>query len=866
MSKGSEAWREYEERINSNNSSILDLKKSMFETAEAAASLAAQKAEKKVDKYNSKNELLDAEAGNEVSAEKQNKFLDSKIKNIGKQKKSYQDAVTTDRKNRDSAKKALDKFKSTSKNKKLLTQLKKYTSSNKRIPAALLKKISGLNDNGKLLKACAAYNAYIDAYNTDKEAAELFAQVSIQNTADIAMEKFGNIQDKWDNAVYKNEQKDVSLNNAMEINRGNGEKKYNVSVYKSLLSNTQAQKNRLEKKQKELQAQMDKALKSGEIKEGSAEWIQMAQAIDEAANSIDEATKSLQDYRMEMNKLNWELFDDAMDTIKRINTESDYYIDRMEFGDLIDKEKAELTDYGNATLALHKNNYDSCLAQAEEYEKEYNKIMGQIRKGELKATDDEVIARIRELEDARRDCRISAEQEAKAIKDLLQDLYDKQLSKISDMISKYKDLMDAEKDAYEYQRTIEEKVKNIASLQKRLGAYTNNDDSEENRARIQQIKMQLEEAQQDLKDTQYDKYISDTRDMLDDLYEDLEEFLNSKLDNTNKILEEISTALGTDNGKVIETLKSIDSSLSSTLESLLSGKIDNSSNAGQTVTDASTAYPTGGAQKPSGTYVESSAFTSTGKEAAGTDYTRTGLSENTLEKALENMKKELAQKEKETKAEIEKKELKELKKLPVLKVDGYAKGSRNIQEDQIARVNEEGQELIYDKSQKGMVMPLGKGDKVFTAKQADNLMEYSKVDPDEAFRELVNRSKIKNAGNEDYIPPSFPTAEEFVNNFKMKFIDPPSFSANPPMPLYDSSSPMPKPEQKEKSRDVFISEVTLPNVTNYEEFRDGILDDKVFKNGVRKNLFKDNKFEKGICSMTVDRPFHGNSKTKYRYI
>jgi len=44
VSKGSEAWREYEERINSNNSSILDLKKSMFETAEAAASIAAQKA------------------------------------------------------------------------------------------------------------------------------------------------------------------------------------------------------------------------------------------------------------------------------------------------------------------------------------------------------------------------------------------------------------------------------------------------------------------------------------------------------------------------------------------------------------------------------------------------------------------------------------------------------------------------------------------------------------------------------------------------------------------------------------------------------------------------------------------------------
>ena len=66
-----------------------------------------------------------------------------------------------------------------------------------------------------------------------------------------------------------------------------------------------------------------------------------------------------------------------------------------------------------------------------------------------------------------------------------------------------------------------------------------------------------------MKDTQYEKFISDTEDMLDDLMNDYQEFIDEKLNDTNNILDGIKTLIGGDDG-IIATLKSLDSSLTNT--------------------------------------------------------------------------------------------------------------------------------------------------------------------------------------------------------------------------------------------------------------------------------------------------------------
>lgn len=586
VSEGSEAWEEYQERIDSNNKSVIDLKANIFETAKEAAALAAQKAEKKTAKNDSNIEFLDAQMGNTIKAKKKNTLIDAKIANINQQKDAYKAAVADDKKSVRNASNVLNKFKQTADNKTLLKKIRSHVKSGKKLPGSLLKAAGKLSDNGKLLAACAKYNAYMDAFLADKEAAALFAQTSKTDIADLWLEKFSNNSGKWDNKIYNNTQKETSLNARIGINEAGGKKKYNQKLYNSQITNAESIRKKLIQKRNALQKQLDKLTLSGKVKKGSSQWYQMTQEIDGTVNAIDEAAQSVLNYKKALQSLKWDLFDEAMDTLKRVNTEADYYIDRMADEELVSKDSGSLTDYGNATLALRKNNYDSYLAQAEQYQKKYEKMEKRIRKGKLDGSDTDVIARMRELKDAQQEMILMAQEELQMGKSLLQEVYDKQLEKVSELISKYKELMHSEKDAYEYQRTIEQKVKDIATLQKRMDAYAANDDTEENRAKIQKIKTELADAKQGLKDTQYDKYLSDTETMLDEMYEDMESFLEGKLDNTDAILEGISQTLGSGSEAIVETLRSIDGGLSSVMEGLIKGLQTNSDLADKTVADS----------------------------------------------------------------------------------------------------------------------------------------------------------------------------------------------------------------------------------------------------------------------------------------
>lgn len=580
VTKGSEAWYEYNERIDSNKASLIDLKQQMQENATAAAELAKATADKKTEKYDSQDELYDAKIDNATSAKTKNKLINKKISNITKRQNIYNSVVTTDNKNLKSAKKTIGKFKSTKENKKVLASIKKAAKADKRISQSLLDKASKLNDNGKLYNACVQYNAYWDAKQSDKATADLYKETAKQDKADLAKEKFDNISSDYDNKISSNEQKKTALNNKISLAQEQG-KQISAAYYKSLISSEKGEKNKLIKERKDLQKSLNDAVIKGSIKKGSDEWHEMVSAINEVTNAIDESTQSIVEYQNALRQLKWDAFDKSMETVKRINSENDYYIDLMSHKDMTDKDTGNFTKYGTATIGLHKTNYDNYLAQADEYQREYNKIMRQIEKGELSLSDENVIQRLRDLQDAHRDAKKSAEDELQSIQDLVKQGYEAQTDALSELIDKYKKLKDSELEAYKYQKEIAEKTKTIASLQKQLTAYNGND-SEESRAQIQKLKVQLEEAKSDLKDTQYEKFISDTEDMLDDLMNDYQEFIDEKLNDTNTILDEIKTLLGSD---IIETIKGLDSNLTNDTKDQIGSSTTNGGDGGQAAKD-----------------------------------------------------------------------------------------------------------------------------------------------------------------------------------------------------------------------------------------------------------------------------------------
>lgn len=779
VTKGSEAWYEYNERIDSNKASLIELKQQMQENATAAAALAKATADKKTEKYDSQDELYDAKIDNATSAKSKNKLIDKKISNINKTQKAYNTAVSTDNKNLKSAKKTISKFKSTKENKKILASIKKAAKSGKRISQSLLNKASKLNDNGKLYNACVQYNAYLDAKEADKATADLYKETAKQDKATLAKEKFDNISSDYENKISSNEQKKTSINNKISLAQEQG-KQVSAAYYKSLISSEKGEKNKLIKERKDLQKSLNDAVIKGSIKKGSDEWYEMVSAINEVTNAIDESTQSIVEYQNALRQLKWDAFDKSMETVKRINSENDYYIDLMSHKDMTDKDTGNFTKYGTATIGLHKTNYDNYLAQADEYQREYNKIMRQIEKGELSLSDENVVQRLRDLQNAHRDAKKSAEDELESINDLVKQGYEAQTDALSKLIEKFKKLKNNALDYYKYAKSIIEKTKQIAALQKQLIAYNGND-SEESRAQIQKLKVQLEEAKSDLKDTQYEKFISDTEDMLDDLMNDYQKFIDEKLNDTNTILDEIKTLLGSD---IIETIKGLDSNLTNDTKDQIGSSTTNGGDGGQAAKDYVHNTVTNDQNK-----VNSKTDTSSYDPAKEADIAKkkNGIAQkkkaiNGQRQSFQNQIKELESQLKqlygelnsiENKYQFEKSSTKNKDKLQDLKnnyiekksglnamiqdvthnkdvlqqfiadldkqsaqldkdlasINGYEKGSEHIDKRQLAWTQENKRELIYRAADGALLTELNPGDKVFTNEMTENLWELAKTNP-----------------------------------------------------------------------------------------------------------------------------------------
>lgn len=837
VTKGSEAWYEYNERIDSNKASLIELKQQMQENATAAAVLAKATADKKTEKYDSQDELYDAKIDNATSAKTKNKLINKKISNITKRQNIYNSVVTTDNKNLKSAKKTIGKFKSTKENKKVLASIKKAAKAGKRISQSLLDKASKLNDNGKLYNACVQYNAYWDAKQSDKATADLYKETAKQDKADLAKEKFDNISSDYDNKISSNEQKKTALNNKISLAQEQG-KQISAAYYKSLISSEKGEKNKLIKERKDLQKSLNDAVIKGSIKKGSDEWFEMVSAINDVTNAIDESTQSIVEFQNALRQLKWDAFDKSLETVKRINSENDYYIDLMSHKDMTDKDTGNFTKYGTATIGLHKTNYDNYLAQADEYQREYNKIMRQIEKGELSTSDENVIQRLRDLQDAHREAKKSAEDELESINDLVKQGYEAQTDALSELIDKYKKLKDSELEAYKYQKEIAEKTKTIASLQKQLTAYNGND-SEESRAQIQKLKVQLEEAKSDLKDTQYEKFISDTEDMLDDLMTDYQKFIDEKLNDTNTILDEIKTLLDSD---IIETIKGLDSNLTNDTKDQIGSSTTNGGDGGQAAKDYVHNTVTNDQNK-----VNSKTDTSSYDPAKEADIAKkkNGIAQkkkaiNGQRQSFQNQIKELESQLKqlygelnsiENKYQFEKSSTKNKDKLQDLKnnyiekksglnamiqdvthnkdvlqqfiadldkqsaqldtdlvsLKGYEKGSEHIDKSQLAWTQEDKREMIYRASDGAVLTKLNPGDKVFTNEMSENLWKLAKMNPAQMY-----------AGQFTPVTPDFSKSVNNSSNIEVTFGD-----------------------------------LVLPDVTNSAEFADSV--ESVMREAICKN-------------------------------
>lgn len=521
-----------------------------FAKAQAYASALQAKREKAANTVSGRdeeNELHAATSKNQTSAEAKNQYVDRQISNISQNASTYQSAYNVSVNDFNSAKGIINK----SSGNAVINEIKtKFVSRSILIPADYLEKAYAVSNSFGL--ACSNYNEALEAMNAAKAAADLYAQTAKTEKAALALEKMENIDKDYGHKISVFEQRASRINNSMDIAQAKGyqaSKKY----YERLTENEEKTNETLAQKRKDLTDSLNQSVSTGAVTKFSDEWYEACGRIDDVTNAIEESAVSLAEFQNQMRQIDWDNFDYLESRMKNTISETDFLIGELSREDLADEDIGWMTDRGKAAAFLHAGNYESYRKQAEDYASEIQKINQELEKDPY---NKELVDRKDELLKSYRECIQAAQEEKYAVIDLYTQGYEALSGKLKNLISDYEELLDKEKDAFDYQKNIADKAKEIAGVRKQLEAYAG-DTSEETKAKIQTLKVSLEEAERDLQETQYDKYISDTKEMLSDLQDSFDEaiqlIVDSLAENFGKLTEDME-ATAAETGKSIMSL------------------------------------------------------------------------------------------------------------------------------------------------------------------------------------------------------------------------------------------------------------------------------------------------------------------------
>lgn len=543
-----ESYQTWYEKAKKAKDATDDLTRSIQDEYEALAKLNSEYAENKIDKYSSSIDLLEAKKENYTKYTSKNNMLSKESSYLDKELSAYQKAYRDDKTGLNSATKSINKTKTTKANKKVLKEINSCIKSKKEISSGILDRALSVDSN--LYNQCVKYNAYLAAYETDKATYDLKKQENKSKKADLAQEKMDNIDTYYSNRRQGYEQRAQELNNAIDINEAKG---YQISTkyYSKLVSEEKKNNASLVEERKKLVKSLADSLKNGSVKSGSEEWYEMSKQIDDVTNAIDESTKSLVEYNNQLRQIKWDNFDYLEERIKTVTSEVDFMINELSREYLTSDDIGDFTDRGKAVAYLHASNYTAYLNQAKDYEKEVSKIEKELAKDPYNKT---LIERKEALVKSYQDAISAAQEEKYAIIDLYTQGYEAMKNHISDLISEYEKLMDAEKNAYDWQNTVAEKTKQIADLRKQLLAYSG-DMSEESRAKVQSLTVSLKDAEKDLRESEYDKLISDTKDMLSDLQDNFDDVIQDVIDSLSENFKELLDGISKTSNSAVATIK-----------------------------------------------------------------------------------------------------------------------------------------------------------------------------------------------------------------------------------------------------------------------------------------------------------------------
>lgn len=399
------------------------------------------------------------------------------------------------------------------------------------------------------------YQIKIANLTDDKVKIEQLMHEKEKAITDLKKQQLENLKTEYENRISLIDNNQQDDNNKLSQMESRGQ--IIQSSYYSSLNNYENQK--LSRLNSELADLQDKD-KQGIFVEHSQEWYGLQSDIQSVKNEINDAETAIIENNKKIGELRQAMYDDIAWRNSNVSTEANFLAGLL--GDNLTNEKTgDFTKEGLAVLGTYGIDMEtnSNTAQSRKTEREeIEKNIADYKKGNSHALDaygsfETAEKKLAEVIQQQQDALSAEYANEKQIYDLMAQKYQSQLSYLKSIMDAKKQVLDMEKDLYDYQKNIASQTKNIASLEKQLAALQG-DNSEEGRARKSKIQLQLDEANEALQDTEYERYISDQQNMLDNLYTQYEDLIQELEKNFEEVVEEGVTIMNSVSAEISATL------------------------------------------------------------------------------------------------------------------------------------------------------------------------------------------------------------------------------------------------------------------------------------------------------------------------
>ena len=433
---------------------------------------------------------------------------------------------------------------------------------NKKSQVSVYKK--AYNDTSKKLKTLkkgtAEYNAALKAQQTAAENLRNAQYELAQAYVDTGKAQFDNVKNYYETErSYKN-----LTTKAKERTLENQKAKGNTiteSMYGDIINAKKNEKQAAIEQRKAMEKQLNDAVKSGKIKQGSQEWKKMKMEIDSVNDSIfslDNEIEGLYDTLRE--DVIYQKFTRALESTEKVRQSVSSVLELLDSESYYD-DKGGLTGFGKVALAGELSNLkqyqDDILIFREKQaklDKDYkNRSETHMSKAEYDAATEENQKGLQETIKNMASTR-------KAIISMMQEQSKIRLDNNLELIDSYKDLIKQQNDYYNYDKNLKKSQKEIDQINAKIAALQGltGAEAEAEKAKLQE---ELANKQEELDDTVREHIYNLKVDNLDELqlelnesYEKYVKELSTNFDVIQKLIKEATSTVSGSAKEVHDTI------------------------------------------------------------------------------------------------------------------------------------------------------------------------------------------------------------------------------------------------------------------------------------------------------------------------